>query len=82
MSAKADPIYIDPAYDGETVKFKYDNSHAEYGKGKVRSSVCKGISKEVTDKKIEYKLTGCSGKNSDLADSFSLRMQGKQLSEE
>ncbi|OMD41263.1 hypothetical protein BSK56_27790 [Paenibacillus borealis] len=76
---EADPIYIDLAFDGETVKFKYDNTHDEYAKGKVRTSVCKGISKEVTNKKIEYKLTGCSGKNSDLADAFSLRIQGKQL---
>lgn len=76
---EADPIYIDLAYDGKTVKFKYDNTHDEYGKGKVRTSVCTGFSKATTEKMIEYKLTGCSGKYSDLADSFSLKIQGAQL---
>ncbi|QGQ96499.1 DUF4362 domain-containing protein [Paenibacillus psychroresistens] len=67
---EGDPLYFDFTYDGQTIKYKYDNSNDKFGSSDVRSTVCKDFTKTEEAKMINYKLEGCSGKNADIGAGF------------
>lgn len=77
-TVEADPVFHDLSYDGNSIRYRFDNSQDAYGDGKVRTSSCSGLSNDTVTEHYasgdieltEYKLTGCTGKNAELAHSF------------
>lgn len=72
---EGDPIYYNFTYDGNTIKYKYDNSNDKYGSSNVSTSVCNNFIKTIEGSMIEYKLDGCSGENAEIGKNFSFKLK-------
>ena len=59
---EGDPIFDTLDYNGENIKYTYDNSKDKFGgsdKGEANTT-CADLSSENTEKGIKYSLTDCS----------------------
>jgi len=71
---EGDPIYYDFTFDGNKVKYKYDNSNDKHGSSKIKSSDCMKMKKENEGSELEFKLEGCTGENADFGNQFSFKV--------
>ena len=68
-TTEGDPIFDTLNYNGENIKYTYDNSHDEFGgsdRGK-KSATCTNLESEDTEKGSKYYLSDCS---SDIGNHF------------
>ncbi|MDT9727174.1 DUF4362 domain-containing protein [Xylanibacillus composti] len=68
---EGDPINYDFTFDGQYVKYKYDNSRDKFGIKNVRSTTCMKMSKLTSHTMVEYKLDECFGENKEIGEQFS-----------
>jgi hypothetical protein len=69
---EGDPIFYDLDYNGKVIDYTFDNSKDAFGgtgKGK-QSTTCTKLGQKSDDKGTAYTLTGCSGDNSRVGESF------------
>jgi hypothetical protein len=71
-TTEGDPIFYDLNYNSKEIKYTFDNSKDAFGgtgKGK-QSTTCAKLEKKTDDKGTRFTLSGCSGNNSILGESF------------
>lgn len=71
-TTEGDPIFYNLDYDGKKIKYTFDNSKDAFGgKGKGKqSTTCVNLEKKANDRGTAYTLSGCSGDNSGIGESF------------
>ncbi|MCL6458894.1 MAG: DUF4362 domain-containing protein [Gorillibacterium sp.] len=66
------PIFYNLDFDGEQIRYQFDNTHDNYGNPVKQVDFCQGIDSERIEQGTSYKLTGCGENNSKNSDTFSL----------
>ncbi|WP_238378745.1 DUF4362 domain-containing protein [Halalkalibacillus sediminis] len=72
-TTEGDPIFLTLEYNGEDIKYTYDNSQDEYAgsdKGE-KSTTCANLESSNTEDGIEYHLSDCS---SDFGNYFNFKI--------
>lgn len=69
---EGDPIFYNLDYDGQQIRYQFDNTHDNYGTPIKQVDFCKAIDSERTERGTVYKLTGCGENNSKESNTFSL----------
>jgi hypothetical protein len=70
FTIEGDPIFNDLEFDGNEIKYNYDNSKDKFGKTNKRSTTCKSLKITKIENGIEYSLEGCYGKNKEIGENF------------
>ncbi|MDQ6423230.1 DUF4362 domain-containing protein [Paenibacillus sp. LHD-117] len=60
------PIFYNLNFAGDTIRFRYDNTHDAFGVPDKRVDFCESIEKAGTERGTEYKLAGCGGETDGL----------------
>ena len=59
-TTEGDPIFDTLDYNGENIKYTYDNSRDKYGSSNKTTTTCSDLDSEITEKGIKYSLIDCS----------------------
>jgi hypothetical protein len=69
-TTEGDPIFHDLGFDGNEIKYTYDNSKDKFGEPDIKSAFCKSLLTSMMENGNEYSLQGCYGNNKEIGQRF------------
>lgn len=63
---EGDPIFNDLKYVDQGIEMRVDTSEDEFGKPTVTTYTCEALTRNETDKMLNYTLTGCEGEQTKI----------------